>query len=465
MRSLGAAGLVAVALCLVAAQGAAPAVRAASPPQNAALPSITGTARQGQTLTASSGSWGGTTPITYAYEWQRCDKSGASCSAISASGSATYQLAAADVGHTVRVKVTATNGAGTANALSAPAGPVASLGNAPAQTRQPNPSGTAQEGKTITVGNGSWSGTRPLTFSYQWQRCTAVNPTCTNITGATGRSYTLVAADVGSKLRAVVTATNAVGSGSVFSNLTAVVLAKGTPPTNTAAPVIIGAAAVGKLIATSNGQWSGADPNGFSIRWLRCDPTGASCNPIGTFGTTYTVQQADNGQTLRSEVTASNAFGSAKATSNAVLVGATAAEGGAGSGTISLSGGLVSVPVSSLTPHPDRLVIANVGFTPSPMRKPGGTIVARVRVMNAGTNQVVRGALVAVVGIPYSWVVPTAEVATGTDGWATIAIRTTRRLPHQGALVMQIRARGTGTSAEAILAGISTRRLVQLPLR
>src|SRR5581483_10596540 len=105
-RVVGVLGVVGVALALVAAQGAPSAVRAASPPQNAALPSITGTARQGQTLTASSGSWGGTTPITYVYEWQRCDKSGAACSAISGASSATYQLVAADVGHTVRVKVT-----------------------------------------------------------------------------------------------------------------------------------------------------------------------------------------------------------------------------------------------------------------------------------------------------------------------------------------------------------------------
>jgi hypothetical protein len=81
-------------------------------------PTISGVAQQGQTLSASTGSWGGTTPINYAYQWQRCDSVGASCSPVAGATSSGFLLAAADVGQTIRVSVTATNSAGSATASS-----------------------------------------------------------------------------------------------------------------------------------------------------------------------------------------------------------------------------------------------------------------------------------------------------------------------------------------------------------
>ena len=44
---------------------------------NTALPVISGSAVQAQTLTTSTGAWSGTAPFTYAYEWRRCDAAGA----------------------------------------------------------------------------------------------------------------------------------------------------------------------------------------------------------------------------------------------------------------------------------------------------------------------------------------------------------------------------------------------------
>ena len=51
-------------------------------PANTALPTITGTASKDQTLVAGTGSWTGTTPIGFAFQWQRCDNAGASCAPI-----------------------------------------------------------------------------------------------------------------------------------------------------------------------------------------------------------------------------------------------------------------------------------------------------------------------------------------------------------------------------------------------
>jgi hypothetical protein len=89
------------------------------PPSNTALPAISGTPQVGQTLTTSNGTWSGTSPFTYAYEWQQCDSGGGSCSPIVGATAKTYTLVAGDQGHTIRAKVTASNAAGSASSTSA----------------------------------------------------------------------------------------------------------------------------------------------------------------------------------------------------------------------------------------------------------------------------------------------------------------------------------------------------------
>lgn len=88
------------------------------PPVNAALPTVSGTAQAGQTLTAEPGSWTGLEPITYAFQWRRCDSSGGSCANIPGGVSPHYQATTSDVGSTLRVAVTATNAGGSASATS-----------------------------------------------------------------------------------------------------------------------------------------------------------------------------------------------------------------------------------------------------------------------------------------------------------------------------------------------------------
>jgi hypothetical protein len=96
------------------------------PPQNTAPPTITGNTQVGQVLTASSGTWTGTTPMTFAYQWQRCNASGTGCSNLPGATATTYTTVTTDQGSTLRVAVTATNSAGSATAQSAPAGPITS---------------------------------------------------------------------------------------------------------------------------------------------------------------------------------------------------------------------------------------------------------------------------------------------------------------------------------------------------
>src|SRR5579875_3288854 len=117
-RITAAVAMAAAALVLGAVFGRPGNGRAAgTAPTNTALPAITGTAQVGQTLTAGDGTWTGS-PTAYTYAWSSCDQYGANCSAISGATSKTYAPVAGDVGHTLRVTVTATNGSGSASATS-----------------------------------------------------------------------------------------------------------------------------------------------------------------------------------------------------------------------------------------------------------------------------------------------------------------------------------------------------------
>ena len=96
----------------------------------ASPPTISGTVQVGQTLTGSPGMWSGTTPMTYTYQWQRCDTSGGACAASSGATGATYLLGSGDVGYTIRLSVTATNSAGSTTASSAATAVLASVATA-----------------------------------------------------------------------------------------------------------------------------------------------------------------------------------------------------------------------------------------------------------------------------------------------------------------------------------------------
>ena len=196
---------------------------AAAPPVNTLWPALTGTARDGQTLTSSNGAWTGTAPFTYAYAWRRCDTNGNNCTTIANATSSSYVVVSADVGSKLYSLVTATNAAGSASQRSALSSTV--VPTPPVNTAWPMLSGIARAGQTLTTTNGTWTGAAPITYSYAWRRCDTNGNNCVTIANASLQSYVLTAAEVGSKVYSLVTATNAGGAASQRSALSAVVVA------------------------------------------------------------------------------------------------------------------------------------------------------------------------------------------------------------------------------------------------
>ena len=237
----------ALAVALAVSAGVALAIGTADPPKNTVEPKISGTAVKGETLSVSNGTWAGTTPIDYAHQWVRCPSSGGAangsdCAVISGATTTKYVVGTADVGRTLRVRVTASNTEGSATVATNPTAVVkASTSGAPKNTGEPRISGTPVVGNTLDATRGTWTGTKPLDFAFRWVRCptsggAANGSDCTAIAGATTSSFEVGSASVGKRIRVRVTASNDIGSATVASNATAVVTAKAPTPPATGCP-------------------------------------------------------------------------------------------------------------------------------------------------------------------------------------------------------------------------------------
>ena len=265
-------------------------------PVSTASPVISGTAQQGDTLSVSDGGWSGS-PAGFGYAWADCDSNGLNCVPISGADKNTYTLQAGDVGETIEASVTATNAGGSTTATTTPTAVVtAATPPAPVSTTSPVISGTAQQGDTLSVSDGAWSGS-PAGFGYAWADCDTNGLNCVPISGAGKNTYTLQASDVGETIEASVTATNAGGSTTATTTPTAVVTAATPPaPVSTTSPVISGTAQQGDTLSVSDGAWSGS-PAGFGYAWQDCDSNGLNCVPIsGADKNTYTLQASDVGE-------------------------------------------------------------------------------------------------------------------------------------------------------------------------
>jgi hypothetical protein len=253
--------------------------------------------------------------------------------------------------------------------------------------------------------------------------------------------------DLGKEHKMRISAKASIGGASVLALAAAVTLtvvgsgSAGTsdvqPPGNIAVPAITGLQ-VGQTLTVTSGTWAGATPMSFQYTWLRSGGTGGWTAIPGAGTGTYTLTDAGGVQW-------------ANAATTSQVTGATAAD------TIALPNGQTSVLIDHVT-LPNRLVVQSVTFSPSSL-KPGGKTIAQVLVQDAFGHPV-RGALVQIVGLPFGAIAPAPEVATGTDGTASITLTASSQLASAGgAIALQVRARKSG---ENVLTGVTGTRLVKL---
>lgn len=333
---------------------------------------------------------------------------------------------------------------------------------APSNNSKPTISGSLTTGSTVTANPGTWRGSTPLSFQYQWMVCGGNGGACHDIAGQTAQTYTIRSGDAGNTLRIHVIASNSDGSGSATSNATRKIVAPNpNAPANVSAPTISGSTSVGSTLTATPGGWSGAQPMNFAYQWLVCDSNGNACHGIGgQTATTYQVRSGDSGNTIRIRVVASNSGGSsAAASAPTAKIGSPApAPTPAPNGCPKLAAGATSVSVASVS-TPSRLQVD----TFSAPGIVGGTTSFSMRVHVSDTcGQPVSGASVYATAVPYHQFTIPAEAQTDSTGWVTLNFGRLAGFPAsktQQLLVMFVRARAPGASP---LTGISTNRLVSL---
>lgn len=194
-----------------------------APPANLTAPLLSGVALEGEGLSTSEGTWAGRI-FGLRYRWLACDLGGGSCTPVEGAHGATLALPYTLVGRTMRAEVTASGPGGETTSLSAPS--TAVLAAPPTFDAAPSISGLLVVDNVLRGTVGPVRGQPTPTLAYQWQRCDVAG-TCADVMGATQSLLRLTSADVGQRLRLVVTATGPGGSTVASSGLTAPVEAGG----------------------------------------------------------------------------------------------------------------------------------------------------------------------------------------------------------------------------------------------
>ena len=188
------------------------------------------------------------------------------------------------------------------------------------QTGGPAICGTAQVGQTLTADTAGVSDDDGLgsgVFEYQWVRSDGT--TDTDIAGATGATYTLVAADEGKTVKVRVSFTD--GGGNPESQTSAATPAVTARPNSPAkgAPTISGTAQALRTLTAHTSGISDADGLAgatFTYQWVANH--GATDTDIaGATDSTYTLVDADEGKIIRLRVSFTDDGGNSESLTSA----------------------------------------------------------------------------------------------------------------------------------------------------
>ncbi len=230
------------------------------------MPTITGTAAVGTTLSEKNGTWSND-PSALSLQWEDCNAGGAACTAIPGATAGTYKVAASDGGHTIRVLETATNAGGASRQMASNATAIIPVpASPPAERTAPSIAGAPIIGRRLHGSNGRWTGSTPLRFSGQWQRCRTA---CTNIAGATGTTYVVRTSDHGFRIRLVVTVRNALGVSSAKSAPTATVVSVQQVRAALQRTIAVHGETIAKLLAHGHvSQVAALVPGRLDVKWM-----------------------------------------------------------------------------------------------------------------------------------------------------------------------------------------------------
>jgi hypothetical protein len=345
VRATDSGGSTTAVSSLIGPIGGAPPVLAST-----AQPTVSGEVVKGSKLKVDPGKWN-PVPKSFSYQWARCSDSGRACAPIEGATATTHVVEQGDLGHALVAIVQARAGAVSQAVFSVATAPVGGSASARPRARADEPvrvtgpSSSAppvvafviQQGRQLTGAVGSWSGSGTIKYHYQWHRCDTAGAHCKSISGATGRTYTLVAKDVGRTVGFGVRATDKTGTRKAYASLVGPVAGPKAKLVSTGQPTVVGAPEEGQTLQVSAGSWS-PTPTTIEYQWQRCNPNGRLCKPLpGATASTYTVTAADTGHGLLAVVHAT----AGAASQDAVSVATPSAVVAQATGP--LSGGLPTV--------------------------------------------------------------------------------------------------------------------------